>query len=151
MQASRSPRSSYKCLWGNVAHCCEHGDPSVLQLCLTTSLEVLNAAVRSKSCGIPESHQLLHTQLVLKGKPGRSLLNGKVTPWAARHTILHPCNQQRPSKRNCCQQCQIRYRKSMLYSIDQPVFSFLLCHVQECRYKSSYLCLVSRANIYLTM
>jgi len=41
-------------LRGNVSHCGQHGDAAVLQLGLTTSLEVLNAAIGSEASRIPE-------------------------------------------------------------------------------------------------
>ena len=59
--------SSDESLWSNITHSCEHGDSSVLELCLTTSLEVLNAAVRGKTGRVPEAHWCLDTKLVLKG------------------------------------------------------------------------------------
>ena len=39
----------------------------MLQLSLTTSLEVLNAAIRREPSWIPETHRSLHTQLILEG------------------------------------------------------------------------------------
>ena len=81
-----------KSLWGNIAHCCKHGNPSVLELCLTTSLEVLNAAVRSKSCRIPESHRLLHTQLVLEGTQCH-LSQDPDQDWYATRKVVHVGNR----------------------------------------------------------
>ena len=45
-------------LRGNVSHSGQHGDAAVLQLGLTTSLEVLNAAIGSEASRIPEPHLL---------------------------------------------------------------------------------------------
>ena len=41
-------------LRSNVSHSGQHGDAAVLQLGLTTSLEVLNAAIGSEASRIPE-------------------------------------------------------------------------------------------------
>ena len=43
-------------LRSNITHGGQHGDSSVLQLSLTTSLEVLNAAIRCESSRIPKPH-----------------------------------------------------------------------------------------------
>ena len=45
-------------LRSNVSHSGQHGDAAVLQLGLTTSLEVLNAAIGSEASRIPEPHLL---------------------------------------------------------------------------------------------
>ena len=78
-----------KCLWSNVAHGCEHGDSAVLQLCLTTSLEVLHATVCGESCGVPKPNGFLHTKLVLEGAQRRCSVVGPVTPGASGQTILY--------------------------------------------------------------
>ena len=48
--------SSDESLRSNITHGGQHGDSSVLQLGLTTSLEVLNAAIRSETSRIPKPH-----------------------------------------------------------------------------------------------
>ena len=53
-------------LWCDIAHGSQHRDSSMLQFCLTTSLEVLDAPVSGKSGGVPESGRSLHTQLVFE-------------------------------------------------------------------------------------
>ena len=78
-----------KLLWGNIAHCGKHGDPSVLKFGLTTSLEVLNAAISGKACGIPEPGWRLHTQLVLERSQRRGSVVGPVSPCASSQAILH--------------------------------------------------------------
>ena len=78
-----------KLLWGNIAHCGKHRDPSVLEFGLTTSLEVLNAAISGKACGIPESGWRLHTQLVLECSQRGGSVVGPVSPCASGQAILH--------------------------------------------------------------
>ena len=53
-------------LWCDIAHGSQHRDSSMLQFCLTTSLEVLDAPVSGKSGGVPKSGRSLHTQLVFE-------------------------------------------------------------------------------------
>ena len=60
----------------------------MLELCLTTSLEVLNAAVRGKTGRVPEAHWCLHTKLVLERTQRRGSVVGPVTPGASSQTIL---------------------------------------------------------------
>ena len=70
LQASRRrqvARELSRNFWSDISHCCEHRNATMLQLSLTTSLEVLNAAIWRKPSWIPETHRSLHTQLVLEG------------------------------------------------------------------------------------
>ena len=57
-------RSSH---WGDVSHGGQHRNATVLDLGSTTSLEVLDASVGGKACGVPETDGRLHAQLVLEG------------------------------------------------------------------------------------
>ena len=69
-------------------HGCHHADSAVLKLHRSSALEGCNVAISSEPNRVPETDWCLHTKLTLKGKPSRSLLDGKVSPRAAGHTIL---------------------------------------------------------------
>ena len=110
-----SPTLSFlrtKLLWGNIAHCGKHRDPSVLKFGLTTSLEVLNAAISGKACGIPEPGWRLHTQLVLERSQRRGSVVGPVSPCASGQAILHGivwCDQLLRNKTQKSQQDNLKY------------------------------------------
>ena len=70
------------------AHGCHHGDSSVLQFHGSAALEGSHISVGGKSDGVPEADGRLNTQLVLKCKPSRSLLDGKVSKGASSQAIL---------------------------------------------------------------
>ena len=61
-------------LRGNVSHCGQHGDAAVLQLGLTTSLEVLNAAIGSEASRIPEPRSKVSLLFTLLVQSKRTLL-----------------------------------------------------------------------------
>ena len=85
-QKTKSADQSLRC---NVAHGCQHRNPAVLQLSLTTSLEVLHAAIRCEPSRIPKPNWRLHAQLVLKGSQRRSGVVGPISPGASGQAILH--------------------------------------------------------------
>ena len=60
----------------------------MFELCLTTSLEVLDAAISGKSGGVPEPCGCLHAQLILECTQRRCSVVGPVTPGAACESIL---------------------------------------------------------------
>ena len=60
----------------------------MLQLHGSSALESRHVAVCGESCGVPKSHRLLHTQLVLEGSQRGSGVVGPVTPRASRQAIL---------------------------------------------------------------
>ena len=57
-------------LWSDVTHCCKHGDATVLEFCLSTSLKVLNTSIGCEPGGVPKPRRSLHTQLVLESAKG---------------------------------------------------------------------------------
>ena len=77
-----------KSLRSDVSHCRKHGDASVLQFGLATALEVLHAAIGGEACWIPETHWVLHSELVLERAQRRCGVVGPVTPSASGETIL---------------------------------------------------------------
>ena len=60
----------------------------MLKFCLATSLEVLHASVRRKSCWIPKSNGGLNAEFILEGTQRRSCVVGPVTPGASSQAIL---------------------------------------------------------------
>ena len=60
----------------------------MLKFCLATSLKVLHASVRCKSCWIPKSNWGLHSEFILEGTQRRSCVVGPVTPGASSQAIL---------------------------------------------------------------
>ena len=60
----------------------------MLQFGLAAALEVLHATIGSEACWIPETHWVLHSELVLERTQGRCGVVGPVTPGASGETIL---------------------------------------------------------------
>ena len=77
-----------KFLRGDISHRREHRDATMLELSLTTALEVLYAAISCESGGVPKSHRSLNTQLILERAQWRSGVVGPVTPRASGESIL---------------------------------------------------------------
>ena len=50
----------------DVTHGSQHGDSSMLQFCLTTSLEVLDAPVSCEPGGVPKSRRSLRIQFIIQ-------------------------------------------------------------------------------------
>ena len=73
---------------GNITHCCEHGNSSVLKLRLTSASKVLRVTVLREACRIPESNWRLHTQLALESAQRRGCVIGPISPGAAGEAIL---------------------------------------------------------------
>ena len=60
----------------------------MFELRLSAALEVLHATIGRKACRVPESHGVLHTELVLERTQWRCSVVGPVTPGASGQTIL---------------------------------------------------------------
>ena len=93
-QVAREFAGDFRC---NISHRCEHRNATMLQLSLTTSLEVLNTAIRREPSWIPETHRSLHTQLILKGTQRRSSVVGPVTPSTSGQAILRGVSDIQPT------------------------------------------------------
>ena len=70
-----------KSLGSDISHCREHRDASVLQLGLAASLEVLHATIGGEACWIPETHWVLHAELVLKGVDDHLFAKHRLLLW----------------------------------------------------------------------
>ena len=78
----------------------------MLQFGLAAALEVLHATIGSEACWIPETHWVLHSELVLERTQRRCGVVGPVTPGASGETILtwscktKTCQQNTLTSRN---------------------------------------------------
>ena len=96
-------------LWGHIAHGGEHGNSTVLDFSLTTSLVGVNITVSCESNWIPKSEWRLCSHLILKCSQWRSSVVGPVTPGASSQAILRrdvyiyflSGHARKPTKR-CC-------------------------------------------------
>merc|ERR1719284_1022571 len=76
----------------------------MLELRLTTALEVLHVAIGGEAGRIPEAHWVLHAQLVLEGPQWRVSVQRPVTPSVARQSILEEhADDRHHGKATICQ------------------------------------------------